>query len=313
MILSIKKVAKTVDAASPLRIAIRGTTLVLFLATLIGALGMACSQGSAPVPTSTLIPRVQVVTTSMILADFVRNVGEDRVEVRSIVPPGADVHSFQSTPRDSIAISDAKVIVSNGLGLDAFLDPLLSSARRSDAVHVIAAEGLGATGGPHFWQNPLYAVHYVERIRDGLIQADPENAQEYQENATAYIQKLHRMDQEIARTLIVVPPQRRRIVTFHDAFSYFAGRYGWKVSALVPGDAGDVTPERVITVMEQIREEGIPAVFVEPQFSPGVLSQAAKDTGISIGLIYSDALDADTPTYMDMMRFNAGSLVEHLR
>ena len=261
------------------------------------------------------------------------------MEVRSIVPPGTDVHSFQSTPADSIAISSARVIVSNGLGLDAFLDSLVKSAKRSDAVHVVAAEGLEAMpvrlmalsrgglsleggreeleghvqihthGNPHFWQNPMYAVYYVERIRDGLLQADSAGAQTYEANAAAYIQKLRELDQEIVVTLSSVPAGKRHLVTFHDAFGHFAQRYGWKVSAFVPGDASDVTPGRVIRVMERIMEEGISAVFAEPQFNADVIQQAAGDTGVSIGPIYSNSLDDNVTTYIEMMRFNASSLL----
>ena len=315
-------------------VAIRHIVLVLSLLTTIGLLAVACGGSSTPSSTATTVPRVQVVTTTPILADFARNVGGDRVEVRSIVPPGADVHSFQPTPKESIAISNARVIVSNGLGLDAFLDSLLKSAKRSEAVHVIAADGLDATpmkviafppraqgdenessghiyseGDPHLWHNPQYAIYYVERIRDGLIQADTAGAQVYRDNATGYIQKLNELDEEIAETLSAVPPQRRHLVTFHDAFGYFAERYGWEVSAFAPDDASDVTPGAVVRVMEPIKEEGIPVIYAEPQFNPDVLNQAARDAGVSIGLIYSDVLDTEVPTYIEMMRFNAKSLL----
>ena len=320
-------------------IVIRLIMPTLSLAIAIGLVGAACGGGPIPAPALSPTARVKVVTTTTILADFVRNVGGDRVEVRSIVPPGTDVHSFQTTPADSIAISNARVIVSNGLGLDAFLDSLVKSAKGSDAVHVVAAEGLEAMpvklmalsrgglsheggreeldghvhnhthGNPHFWQNPMYAVYYVERIRDGLLQADPAGAQTYEANSAAYIQKLRELDQEIVVTLSAVPAGKRHLVTFHDAFGHFAQRYGWKVSAFVPGDASDVTPGRVIRVMERIMEEGIPAVFAEPQFNADVIQQAAGDTGVSVGPIYSNSLDDNVTTYIEMMRFNARSLL----
>ena len=315
---------------------------IAFVAALIALMAVGCGGGAigagTPTPLSAprdaAMPKVPVVTTTSILADFVKNVGGDRVQVRSIVPSGADVHSFQSTPQDSIALSKARLIVSNGRGLDDFLAPLVESARKSDAVHVLAAEGLEATliqavsfqeqeghgdgdvhaeGDPHFWQNPLYAVYYVERIRDGLIWTDPASAQLYRENAASYTRRLRELDQEIAATLDAVPIQRRHLVTFHDAFGYFAERYGWRVSAFVPGDASDITPRDVIQVMERVEQQAVPAVFAEPQFSPGVMSQLSRDSGVRIATIYSDILDANAPTYIDMMRFNANSLAEHLR
>lgn len=315
----------------------------MFVPALIALMVVGCGGGgagttltSSPAPAGDAMPNVLVVTTTSILADFVKNVGGDRVQVRSIVPAGADVHSFQSTPKDSIALSEARLIVSNGLGLDDFLLPLIEGARKSDSVHVVTAEGLATMrlkvvsvredghygdddrdvhdeGDPHFWQNPLYAVYYVERIRDGLIRADPAGSQLYGGNAASYIQRLRELDQEIAGTLEAVPSQRRHLVTFHDAFGYFAERYGWRVSALVPGDASDITPGDVVHVMERIGQQAVPAVFAEPQFSPAVMRQVSKDTGVGVGTIYSDILNASASTYIDMMRFNSRSLVEHLR
>ena len=317
---------------------IKHAALALELAAAISIMASACGGKSAPGPTPTSTDRVQVVTTTVILADFVRNVGGDLVNARSIVPPGADVHSFQPTPRTSITIGEASLIVSNGFGLDSFLALTIESARSSGSITVVAAEGLEAMpiaetalpdgdheeddgehaqahleGDPHFWQNIQYAVHYVERIRDGLILADPENEQTYREGAAGYIRQLNDLDEEISRTLAQVPQERRRLVTFHDAFGYFVERYGWRVSAFVPDDASDVTPGDIVAVMEQIREEGIPAVFAEPQFKPDVMQQAARDAGVSVGTIYSDALDDDVASYLDMMRFNARSLVDNLR
>jgi ABC-type Zn uptake system ZnuABC Zn-binding protein ZnuA len=308
------------------------------------------------------VSKVQVATTIAILADIIRNVGGDLVEVRSIIPPGTDVHSFQPSPSDSITISGARLIVSNGSGLDDALDPIFESARDSGAVFIEASEGLETMpveameleedhegeeeegeedheededdhgdeeghedeeddhheddhhleGDPHFWQDPLKVVHYVERIRDGLAQVDPANAQVYQANADAYIQKLRELDREIEQTLSRVPSERRHLVTFHDAFGYFAQRYGWKVSAFVAHDAGDVTPGAVARVLESIKTEGIPAVFAEPQFNEDVMNEAAQDAGVVVAPIYSDALSDEVPTYIEMMRFNAKSLAEHL-
>ena len=299
----------------------RRFTSGLFVVMLTWPLLVACG-GAGPVSKGSSNPRVQVVTTTPILADFARNVGGERVEVRSIVPPGADIHSFQSTPGDGIAINNASVIVSNGLGINASLDSILKNAKRSDAVLVVASEGLEAMsaenqqhsrvhrdGDPHLWQNPLYAVQYVERIRIGLTEADPAGAQVYQDNADAYKQRLRELDQQIALTLSSVPAQRRHLVTFHDAFGHFADRYGWGVSAFVLGDASEVTPRTVDTVLDRIRREGIAVVFAEPQFSAPVLDRVVEDAGVAIGLIYSDILDATVPTYIEMMTFNAESLL----
>jgi zinc transport system substrate-binding protein len=309
------------------------TVVVLLLSSL------ACAAADTPTPvstpTATPVPTLKVVATTTVLADLAKNIGGDLVEVSSLVPPSADVHSFQTTPSDSIAVGRARVIISNGFGLDDFLAPVIASAKQPSAVDVVAAEGLSAkpldespfpgeqasdqhdhtqehaSGDPHFWLDPTLAIHYVERIRDGLVEADPANAQAYSSNAETYIQELRDLDQEIAQTLSQVPPEHRHLVSFHDAFGYFGRRYGWEVSFFEPSDASDVTPGAVKAIVSQIQSEGIPAIFAEPQFAPDVLKQAAKDTGIKVGIIHS-LPDSTAPTYIDMMRSNARSLVENL-
>ena len=275
--------------------------------------------------------KLQVVTTTALLADLVKNVGGGLVEVRSIVPPGADVHSFQTTPGDSVALSRAQVIVSNGSGLDAFLEPVLSSAKGEGALRVIASEGLdhnaarlaadgelandifGDGADPHFWQNPEFAIYYVERIGDGLANADPEHGPDYLANAGIYAGQLRAMDQEIAQELSQVPPDRRHLVTFHSAFGHLAQHYGWRASSFVAGDAGDPSPATVVRMLDRVSSEMLPAVFVEPQFRSEVIRRAAQDAGVSIGTIYSDVSAAGAPTYIDMMRLNAQTLVEFLK
>ena len=270
--------------------------------------------------------RLQVITTTVLLADLVKNVGGSRVEVRSIVPPGADVHSFQTTPTDSINISRAAVIVSNGLELDAFLEPVLRAASGAGTVHVVASEGLEGSiegrpadepqspeGDPHYWQNPLLTIQSVERVRDSLAGVDPDHASEYRANADAYIQELLDLDRDIAQTLSQVRPERRHLVTFHDAFRHFGWRYGWQVSSFVSSDAGDVIPAAIVAVLDRVADGGLPAVFVEPQFRSEVIERAAQDAGVAVGTIYSDVLDENVSTYIEMMRANARTLAEYLR
>ena len=177
MIQRIKKLRSTSLAWRAARRRVPGASLGAAIVLLAAACGgiSASSTKAALDPTT----RVKLVTTTAILADLARNIGGGRVEVRSLVPPGADVHAFQTTPADSIAVSRAGVIISNGFGLDDFLDPVIQSDKKADVVQVVAAEGLEADpiegkpghsqDDPHLWQNPVYAIHYVERIRDGLV------------------------------------------------------------------------------------------------------------------------------------------------
>jgi ABC-type Zn uptake system ZnuABC Zn-binding protein ZnuA len=275
---------------------------------------------------------LRVVTTTAVLADLVENVGGDRVRVSPIVPPGADIHSFQTTPDDSIAISQAQLIVSNGFGLDAFLEPVLRSAMGAEAVHVIAAQGLESElvrrpassddgrlededpeSDPHFWQNPVFAIHYVKRILDGLVIADPDHAPDYRANADIYSAELRDLDREIAETLSQVRPEFRHLVTFHDAFGHLAHHYGWRVSAFVSSGADEVSPGTIVQVLDRIGNDFLPAVFVGPQFRTDVVEQAARDVGVAVGTIYSDPSDAGPTSYIEMMRSNARSLAKHLQ
>ena len=167
-------------------------------------------------------------------------------------------------------------------------------------------------GDPHFWQNPRLVVHYVNQIANGLVAADPDNASVYLDNAAAYIAELEALDAYIAETLAGIPEERRIIVTFHDAFGYFATRYDMEVMAFVGGHGGDVSPDDIVRVLELVEHRGLPAVFAEPQFADDALEQVARDTGIEIGIMRS-LPDAEHPDYLGMMRANADSLAELLQ
>lgn len=275
---------------------------------------MACGGGQLP-PTEA--PReeskLQVVTTTALLANLVENVGREWVDVRSLVPAGADVHSFQTTPEDSIAINRAQVIVINEFGFDAFLKPVLESARAKNSVQVSAAEGLPGEADPHLWQNPAFAILYIERIREGLSAADPEHEEQFGVNTEVYINELRELDLELAQILSPVKPELRHLVTFHDAFRHFVERYGWEASAFVSGDADDVSPRAVVRVLDRITQQGIPAIFAGPQFSSDVVRQAAEDAGVTVAVIYSDLAENGPTSYIEMMRVNARSLAENLR
>lgn len=294
----------------------------------VALLLVACGQESSATSDSN---KVRVVTSIGILADFVKQVGKDRVEVVSLLPSGADPHTFQLSPRDAKTISNADLIVLNGLGLEAGLMKVIDSARRRDATMLVMSEGLTpieATenddhadaqeahedGNPHFWLDVRYAMVYVERIRDGLAEADPQNADAYRSNAEAYLKELEALDREIEQTIASIPPQRRKLVAFHDSFAYLARRYGLEVVAYVIKSPGrEPSAAEVAELAESIRREGVPVVFREPQLNARILELVAKDLGVKVSILYSDSLSKDVPTYIDMMRFNAQQLVENLR
>ncbi len=294
------------------------TPALAFVAFAVLLMAGCSSTQAATVAESQDSGKIIVAATIPVLADLARNVGGDLVEVHSAVPPGVDAHSYQATPSDSVMISQASLTISNGSGLDDFLLPILESARPGHAVHVVASAGLDTQAGnglqsdPHFWQDPLSAIRYVEQIRQGLAEADPANAGQYEEQARQYTARLRQLDREIAGLLDQVPPSRRILVTHHQAFSHLAERYGWRTLALAHGDSGSVTPEAILQASEAVKDAGLPSVFVDPRFSSSALEQVARDAGTSVSPIYA-GLGEDVNSYVEMMQFNARSLADNLK
>ena len=214
MIPGIDKLPETSENVAVSRHSNSSSIIPVLWVLLIGATMAAVACGG--ITTADTQKPLRVVTTTSLLADLTQNVAGASTVVTAVIPPGADVHSFQTTPNHSIAISNAGLIVSNGGGLDDFLYPMIENAQEDGAVHIVTSQGLAGVStrqDPHFWQNPANAVHYVRRIQEGLSTADPANAESYQDRADAYVQQLLDLDQEISRILSEVPPSRRHLVT----------------------------------------------------------------------------------------------------
>ena len=277
----------------------------------------ACTGSGAPAASS---GKVQVVTTLPLFADFIRNVGGDRVNVTAIVPAGAGPEDYQPTPQDAVAVSKAEVIFYNGLGLEPAVDPVLKNQARRDAVRVALAEGLPVIkdedspgGNPHMWMDVRRAMIYVGRVRDALSQYDPPGASVYKANAAAYLDKLDALDGQIEAQIKTIPEARRKLVTYHDAFPYFAQRYGLHVVGVVLRNPGsEPNAADMADLARALKENSVQTVYVEPQFDPRLMTLMARDAGAQVRPLYSDALDQKTPTYIDMMRFNMRQLVEGL-
>jgi zinc/manganese transport system substrate-binding protein len=275
--------------------------------------------------------RIKVVASFSILADLVRNVGGDRVAVTVLVGRNNDSHAFEPSPADSRRVADASLVVVNGLGFEGWLDRLVRAAGGKAPV-VVASTGVRPRAGaadetrfgrdhagvdPHAWQSVDNVRRYVANIRDALIKVDPAGTGTYAANAGAYLQKLDALDQEIRRTLAKIPPDRRRIITSHDAFGYFADAYG--IAFLAPeGLSTEAEPSAraVARIIGQIESARIGALFLENVVDPRLLQQIARETGARIGgTLYSDALTGPggpAPTYLDMMRHNVRALAAAL-
>jgi zinc/manganese transport system substrate-binding protein len=272
--------------------------------------------------------RLPAVATFSILADLVKNVGGDRVEVATLVGPNGDVHVYSPTPADVKKLSAAKVIFVNGLGLEGWIDRLIGASGASAPV-IVASAGVTpreiadkrdaghATPDPHAWQSVANAKIYVGNIRDGLIRADPAGKDGYDANAKMYLGKLEALDAEVKAAIAKIPADRRKVITTHYAFGYFGDAHG--LAFIAPeGLSTDAEPSAkdIATVIAQIRREKIPAVFMENIADPRLMREIASETGAAIGgTLYSDALSPPSGpagTYIDMMRHNVGEFEKAL-
>lgn len=271
---------------------------------------------------------LSVVATFSILGDFARNVGGDRVSVTMLVGPNSDTHVYTPTPSDAKEITDAKLVIVNGLGLEGWLPRLIKSSG-SKAATVVATRGIATRkienghdhgpgdADPHAWQSVLNAKTYVANIRDALTAVDPAGADAYRANAAAYLARLDALDREIREALAKIPPERRSVISTHDAFGYFAAAYGIKFIA-PQGVSTESEPSArdIAAIITQIKRQKIPAVFLENVSGPRLMRRIAAETGANIGgTLYSDSLTDEkgpAPTYIDMVRHNIKALTSAL-
>jgi len=278
-----------------------------------------------PVSAAPAQEKLRAVATFSILADFAKNVGGDRVDVQALVGPNADAHVYQPSPGDAKALADAKVIFTNGLGFEGWIARLIK-ASGTRAPMVVATKGMKprrmdedghVETDPHAWQSVPNAKIYVANIRDALIAADPAGKSSYEANATTYLAKLAALDADVKAMIDKIPAERRRIITTHDAFGYFAAAYG--VSFIAPqgvSTESEVSARDVAKIITQIRKQKIPAVFLENITDDRLLKRIGAEGGARVGgTLYSDALTDEkgpAPTYIDMMRHNVKQLADAL-
>ena len=304
--------------------------LAVMAAPLLLAVFLAAFLGLAPDFTLAANPLL-VVTSNTVLADLVANVGGDQVRVRSLAPAGTDPHTFQPTPDSIKTLSQARVAFFNGSGLEEWWDKTMRSVKRPDVPVIELSKGLatirmpGHDGGhghaegqdPHVWLDPNLVKAYVDKIRDALSRADGANAGFYADRAKAYQVKLDELDAWIRTEVEKIPTARRKIVTFHDAFQYFANRYGLAVKGFVVVSPGkEPSAKALAELTRRIKEEQIPAVFAEADFSPKMLEVLAKDAGVKVVTnLYDDSLSSGPPadTYINMLRHNVTQMVSALK
>ena len=288
---------------------------------------------------------VQVVATYSILGDLVGSVGGDSVELTTLVGPNGDSHTFEPAPSDNATLAEADVIFENGLGFETWLDDLYASSG-SEAERVVVTENVDPIpvaedehadegshehaeeghdhehGGsdPHVWHDVGNAIVMVRSIRDALSQADPNNAESYEQNAARYISELKRLDADVHHEVDSIPEENRTLFTSHDTFGYFAEHYGFEVDTALASastEAGDPSAGETAELVEEIEASGVPAIFAENVSNPTVMENVAGEAGVELApTLYTDALgEPGSPgdTYVRMMRHNAATIAESLR
>ncbi len=288
---------------------------------------------------------IQVVATFSVLGDMVERLGGEHIAVTTLVGPDGDTHVYRPTPADARAVSEAQILVVNGLHFEGWLDRLVDAANFR-GVQVVATDGIEpiahADGAdlhtrdedehdedghheehdhgafdPHAWQSLRNATVYVDQITAALVKADPENADVFYRNRAVYVDELEALDSEITRVVAELPARNRTVVTSHDAFRYFGRDYG--LTFIAPqglSTESEASAQDIARLVRQIRDQGIRAVFIENMADSRLLRRLANETGATIGgTLYPGSLsgpDGPAPTYLDMMRHNAMTLAQAL-
>lgn len=278
--------------------------------------------------------KLPVVASFSILGDFVREIGGERVAVTTLVGANGDAHVYSPSPTDAKNVAAAKLIVVNGLKFEGWLPRLIKSsgargvvATATTGIKPIEAEEDAHAHGkgghdhghddPHAWQSVPNAKVYIANIRDALSAADPAGKAAYEANATAYLARLEAIDGEVRAAVARIPADRRKAITSHDAFGYFAKTYG--IAFIAPqgvSTEAEASAKDVARIIRQIRTQKVPAVFLENISNPRLIEQIAKESGARIGgKLFSDALsDASGPagTYIQMMKHNISEIEKAL-
>ncbi len=306
-------------------------TILLIFSLLVSA----CEGKKATVNNSKLL----VVATIPVVSDVVQQIGGNFVQVETLLPIGSDVHQYVPRPQDSVIVSKARLIFANGAGLETFLEPLLENASAKDRmievsrdVPLITFDGANDEheGGqaetehhehefdPHTWFDPNNVMIWADTIAKALSQADPAHAADYRKNAEAYKAQIKQLDTWIREQVAQVPPERRKLVTDHRAYGYFARQYGFEqIGTILPSFSTEAAPsaQELAELEKVIRAYGVPAIFVEEVGNRALAEQIAKDTGVRLIQLYHDLGPAgsEADTYLKLMRYNVMQIIQGLK
>ncbi len=291
----------------------------------VAALAALALAVSGCLPGNPSAGKLQVVATTTVLADLVANVGGADVSVASLVPKNADAHTFEPRPSDVRNMAEAKVLFMNGLGLDDWLEKTMSAisaggtlvklGENLPGVELLPGETAG-TENPHLFLDPLYARLYVGRIEAALVAADPAHESAYHANAAAYEARLADLDRWVRAQIDTIPQADRKLVTFHNAFPYYAREYGIQiVGVAVQAPGQDPSAGYTAQLIATIKAAGVKVIFSEAQFPPKLVDELAAEAGCKVvSNLYDDSLgDPPVTSYIEVIRWDTTQLVEGLR
>lgn len=266
----------------------RTVLLTLFCLCLISACGK--KEESKPIAP---VKKINVVTTVAPITSIVENIGGDKIRLTGIIPEGINSHTFEPVPSDIKILSEADLLIVNGLELE---EPTLKLAKANmkqgapvlrlgdktitekEYIYDFSFPKSHGRPNPHLWLNPQHSTSYAALIKDELIRIDPDSKTAYEQNAAAYLKRLETLDQAVQEAVKTIPENNRRLLTYHDSWPYFARRYGFQIiGAVQPSDFADPSPREVKRLIDQIRKEKVPAVFGSEVFPSPVLEQIAKE------------------------------------
>ncbi len=297
-------------------------------AALLGIAGLKRDSGHAQ---DAETPARLLVSTPL-FADIVANVAGDRAAIWSVTPEGADPHTYEAVARDLTRVSDSDAFIFMGAHLEPFIEsgawrravndagiPVLEIATHLDLIESDLVIDHGdhvhdlRDGDPHVWLDPLRVVEMTHVIEAFLSELDPEGTSIYAEHGDAYREALLALHEEIVEGVAGIAPDRRKLVVFHDAYTYFAERYDFDVIGVVlKQPQGEPSAQEFRELVDVIESEGVSVVFAEPQFNTAILVGIVQQTGVAIGELLTDAFAGRVDSYLELMRFNLESLVTHL-
>lgn len=303
---------------------------------------VSCGRGFDP-SSGTSLESIQggsdpvILASTTVLADITRNIAGDRLRVASLLPVGADPHSYQPVPQDVTRIAESGVLILNGMAYENFIEGLLESAG-GERILITASNGLETrhmadalgeeetgegevheAGDPHMWLNPILIVTYVENIREGLTHFDPDGASVYRANADAYVSQLRELDAWIIEQVGQIPAEDRLLVTNHEALGYFADRYGFTVvGTVIESFSTNASPsaKQMADLIGQIDASGALAIFLDASDNPAIPGQIAAETGVAVITdLHLESLTDGPPagSYLEMMKYNVTRIVNVLK